>query len=181
MPTTTSFYDQQASVFDQRVGLSLPRCKQVVATIEQLCGFNQQATLIEMGCGTGELGLLLAAQFDHYIGMDLSLAMLKQYKSHDQSDSIPLIQADGNATWPVANQQADIIFSSRAIHWIDPKHTVNEIYRIANKNHALFMVFREGLRQLIYRMLNRMIPFECYLQPRQDHASDRISFVRFNL
>ena len=142
MPTTTSFYDQQASVFDQRVGLSLPRCKQVVATIEQLCGFNQQATLIEMGCGTGELGLLLAAHFKRYVGIDFSLAMLKQYKSRDQTDSIPLIQADGNATWPVANQQADIIFSSRAIHWIDPMHTVNEIYRIANNKHALLIIGR---------------------------------------
>lgn len=142
-----ALYDPQAPVFDQRVGLTQPRCEQIVTAIEQLSGFDQQATLVEMGCGTGELGSLLAARFTHYVGIDLSWAMLKQTKVHHQTQAIPLVQADGNQTWPLADQQADIIFSSRAIHWINPSHTINEILRITNKANAMFIIGRgEHLR-----------------------------------
>jgi len=142
MSINHALYDQQAPVFDQRVGLTQPRCEQIVTAIEQLSGFERQATLVEMGCGTGELGSLLAARFADYIGIDLSLAMLKQTKVHHQAQNIPLVQADGSKTWPVADHQADIIFSSRAIHWINSVHTVYEIVRIANKANAMFIIGR---------------------------------------
>ncbi len=113
-----------------------------MTVIEQLGGFGRQATVVEIGSGTGELGSLFAARFAHYVGIDLSLAMLKQAKTHHQTQHMPLVQADGNKTWPVADHLADIIFSSRAIHWINPDHAIKEIVRITKKTNAMFIIGR---------------------------------------
>lgn len=113
-----------------------------MATIEQLCGVGRQATVLEIGCGTGELGSLLAKRFAHYVGMVLSLAMLKQVKKHSQMQNTPLVQADGNQSRPVADNHANIIFSSRAIHWINPGQAVKEVIRTTKNTNAMLVIGR---------------------------------------
>lgn len=138
-----SHYDQQAPGFDQRTGIRQPQ--KVATAIAQLCSPSQSTTLVEIGCGTGQIGVLLAQQFSNYIGIDLSVGMLQQFSPRlDHTQHHTLIQADGNHTWPIADNLANVVFSSRAIHWLDIEHTVNEVYRVSMNKEALFIVGRVG-------------------------------------
>ncbi len=132
----SSPYDQQASQFDRRTGVKNP--EQIATAIAQIS--NNSGTLVEIGCGTGQIGALLAPLVEHYIGIDLSAQMLKQFAS--RVDNLVLLQADGNDVWPVEDAQADLIFSSRAIHWLDIEHTIEQAYRVANPDGALLIVGR---------------------------------------
>ena len=53
-----------------------------------------------------------------------------------------LLQADGTRQWPIRDRQAHIIFSSRAVHLLDSDHVVQEIFRIACPDRALFLIGR---------------------------------------
>ena len=146
-------YDVQAHSFDHRTGLLPITCQRVVAGVQSLSGCGPSAHVFEVGCGTGQLGLALANTFEQYTGMDISPEMLKQFKLgyHRQaaatsSSSVPavlsLLQADGNKVWPVADNSANIIFSSRAIHWLGVEHIVAEILRVATADQAILIVGR---------------------------------------
>lgn len=156
-------YDVQAHRFDHRTGLLPGTCERVVAGVRALSGCHQSACVCEFGCGTGQLGMYLAKAFGRYIGMDVSPEMLKQFKiaQHQQATELPLgseppslsspslsppslsiVQADGNRAWPLADSSADIIFSSRAIHWLNLEHIVAEVFRVAKAGEATLIVGR---------------------------------------
>ena len=142
MITNTSIYDEQAISFDKRAGLTLDQCKQITEAIEAFSRLKQNDILVEIGCGTGQIGSLLAPIYGHYVGIDLSLAMLEQFKNLDTTHNTSLIQADCNQTWPVADHSASTIFSSRAIHWISVEHVISEVHRIAGKGDSLLLIGR---------------------------------------
>jgi hypothetical protein len=53
-----------------------------------------------------------------------------------------LLQADGDAPWPLAEATVRVIFSSRALHLLDPAHVVNETCRIARPDGASLIMGR---------------------------------------
>lgn len=146
-------YDLQAHNFDHRTGLLDITCKRVVAGVESLYGSGAAANVFEVGCGTGQLGIALANTFEQYTGMDISPEMLKQFKlayrqqaTTTSSSSVPsslaMLQADGNKVWPVADNSANIIFSSRASHWLGVAHIVAEVSRVAAAGESILIVGR---------------------------------------
>lgn len=137
-----SSYDQQARAFDRRAGLPPLACEAIVSKIKEISGEKANDTILEIGCGTGQLGRLLAKNYRHYVGLDLSLPMLSQFKAHNQQRNVLLIQSDGNKFWPVAKHQTKIIFSSRALHWLNVAHTVREAFRVTTQDRAIFLIGR---------------------------------------
>ncbi|MBL4671201.1 MAG: methyltransferase domain-containing protein [Arenicella sp.] len=146
-------YDLQADNFDHRTGLLAVTCERVVAGVEALNGSDAAAHVFEVGCGTGQLGMALANTFEQYTGMDISPEMLKQFKlayrqqttatpSSSVPSSLAMLQADGNKVWPVADNSANIIFSSRAIHWLGVEHIVAEVWRVAAAGESILIVGR---------------------------------------
>jgi ubiquinone/menaquinone biosynthesis C-methylase UbiE len=142
LPDTAKTYDAQANVFDIRAELGQHNIKRIATAITKLTQQFRQAHLLDIGCGTGELGSVLAGHFDNYVGIDISQAMLEQFRNkHDMAPG-ELILSDANTAWPVASNSIDVIFSSRALHWIDLSHTVSELYRVARNNQSLLIVGR---------------------------------------
>lgn len=146
-------YDVQAPNFDHRTGLLPITCERVVAGVQALSGYGADAHVFEVGCGTGQLGIALANSFKQYTGMDISPEMLKQFKqasqqettatpSNDMPSPLCLLQADGNKVWPVPDNSANIIFSSRAIHWLGIEHIVAEVFRVAAAGESILIIGR---------------------------------------
>ena len=58
-------------------------------------GIDATARLLEVGCGTGRIGAQFAAERDNYFGVDLSMAMLREFHRKTFARTPALIRADG--------------------------------------------------------------------------------------
>ncbi|WP_413175682.1 class I SAM-dependent methyltransferase [Anabaena azotica] len=156
-------FDNQANSYDQRAGLSEELCRQIVEVVLSCAEVQPDDLVVEVGAGTGIIGQWFVQSPCRYIGFDLSSNMLEVYKSrlNCNQDNWRLVEADGNQQWPVADTTARVIFSSRAIHLLDIKHTVNELYRVAS-DRTLFMVGRikrhkESVREQIRQQMQQQL------------------------
>ena len=138
----TSF-DQQAQAFDNRTGLTDPVAQAVAEKMCSLAGTNQSGQILELGAGTGEIGVHLAARSRGYIGIDESQGMLKQFEKRlSHSETARLVCSDANEAWPVPSGWADIVFGSRVFHLLQSDHLVKETIRTARRGRAVFLLGR---------------------------------------
>ena len=160
--TPPSFpFDQQAGRFDRESGL--PAAAKPVA--KALLEWDRHGTglLLEIGIGTGEIGVELAAITD-YLGVDLSLPMLEQARARFRQAGLPLrlAQADGNRTWPVRDASVGLVFLSRAAHLLSPAHLVGEVLRSAHPAGIILVLGRirrqeDSLRNELRREMRRLL------------------------
>lgn len=135
-------FDQQAKTYEKRAGLSKPVCVSIAETINNICALSPDDVVLEIGCGTGQIGGLLDKLPSQYVGFDVSAGMLNQFRLTFPDKQGALIHADGRKMWPLANNQAKVIFASRALHWINIEHIVKEAYRVTQKNKGYLLVGR---------------------------------------
>lgn len=129
-------FDGQAVSFDQRTGLSDECCRAVAQRVVEFGG--AQGLVVEVGCGTGQIGQWVEAE-GRYVGFDYSLNMLREFRRRSRAS---LIRADANVTWPFANGTAAVIFSSRAMHLLEPEHVAAEVFRLASPDGATVLLGR---------------------------------------
>jgi ubiquinone/menaquinone biosynthesis C-methylase UbiE len=135
-------FDGQAVFFDRRTGLPEECCRAVARKIAETGGSRADGLLVEVGCGTGQIGQWVEAP-GRYVGFDFSLNMLREFRRRLGSNRSPtLIQADANATWPFADGAAAVIFGSRAVHLLEPEHVAAEMFRLASPNGATVILGR---------------------------------------
>ena len=142
-------FDRQAAEYDRRAGLPAQVEPLVVRSIAEAIGTAEYRCLLEIGTGTGQIGYRLQELPLQYVGFDISSAMLQRFRERfSPEEDVPvLLQADGNAQWPVADASTDVVFSSRALHWLDPNHVVSEVFRVAAPSGIVLLVgrvFRES-------------------------------------
>src|SRR5215207_2301251 len=136
-------FDGQAVFFDRRTGLPEECCRAVAEKIVEAGGARADGLIIEVGCGTGQIGQWFEAPA-RYVGFDLSLNMLREFRRRlgEGRNSPQLVRADANATWPFADGAAAVIFSSRAVHLLEPEHVAAEIFRLASPAGATVILGR---------------------------------------
>jgi ubiquinone/menaquinone biosynthesis C-methylase UbiE len=93
--TVTSGFDLVADRFERYRALP----NHVPAAIRQAlhvhAGIDASARLLEIGCGTGRIGAQFCAESDNYFGIDLSMAMLREFHRKKFAQTPALVQADG--------------------------------------------------------------------------------------
>lgn len=136
-------FDGQAAQFDERAGLSVTQCQRIAAAVREVSGLHATDWLLEIGAGTGQLGVWLAAR-GRYLGFDYSAEMLRTFRQRlaQQGGGAALLQADGNQPWPLADGCARVLFSSRALHLLDAAHVVRESFRVAHPAGATLLIGR---------------------------------------
>ncbi len=135
-------FDGQAVFFDRRTGLPEECCRAVARQIVGTGVARADGLVIEVGCGTGQIGQWVAGSA-RYVGFDLSSNMLREFQRRlGAGQSAPLVQADANATWPFADGSAAVIFSSRAVHLLEHEHVAAEIFRLASPAGATVILGR---------------------------------------
>ncbi|MFP5317665.1 MAG: class I SAM-dependent methyltransferase [Acidimicrobiia bacterium] len=151
MASPRTRFDAQAPGFDRRTGVggAAPAIADAVVAAASL---GRDATLLEIGPGTGEIGVHLAALVARYAGLELSQPMLDEFAARppDRARAL-LVRADAARSWPVRPASAQAVFASRAAHLLDVAHAAAEILRVAAPGAAVLLgrVEREpgGLRQ----------------------------------
>ncbi|WNC66794.1 malonyl-ACP O-methyltransferase BioC [Thalassotalea nanhaiensis] len=79
---------------------------------------KSESVVLDLGCGTGYFADVLATQFNHVIGLDLSKEMLN-FSNLNRNDKINWLNADIHSI-PLMDNSVDIVFSNLAIQWCDP-------------------------------------------------------------
>jgi ubiquinone/menaquinone biosynthesis C-methylase UbiE len=136
---TWELFDDQATVFEQRAGLPAQYCRDIANSVIEIGQVREGDLIVEIGPGTGQIAEWFQ-ETSAYIGFDLSSGMLRE--SQRRLGNRYLIQADANASWPIASGSARVIFSSRALHLLDHEHVAGEVFRIASTGGAALILGR---------------------------------------
>jgi ubiquinone/menaquinone biosynthesis C-methylase UbiE len=134
----TPSYDDQAGSFDARTGLPQAVIGAVVEALARLAPLGPGSTVLELGAGTGQLGVALAERAGHYVGVERSGAMLELFRKRPFAGArLTLVEADANHRWPLDDCSATLVFGSRSLHLLDTGHLVAESLRVAEPRGAL--------------------------------------------
>ena len=127
----TRTFDEQAESFDQRAGLPAGVADSIVREFLLLAQVGPGDVVLEVGAGTGQIGMALCQHPLHYVGFDVSVAMLDLFRRRCSGNTRPvsLIEADGNSPWPAGDGSVRAVFSSRTVHLLDAGHVVVEFFR----------------------------------------------------
>ena len=88
-----SVYDPVAPHFDAHRGLPVGVPEAIRAAVRRAAG-QPAPRILDLGCGSGRIGLPFVAAGDDYVGADLSSGMLREFR---QRAAARLVQADGQA------------------------------------------------------------------------------------
>jgi SAM-dependent methyltransferase len=117
-------------------------CREIALKLVQLAGLRTGDLLLEIGAGTGEIGLEIARLHADYIGLDLSLPMLREFHRRVKQISAPpaLLAADANASWPIADRCVQVVFGSRSFHLLSVQQLIQEALRVRGAGGAMLVV-----------------------------------------
>ena len=134
-------FDDQANAFEQRAGLPAHFCRDIATSVVEIGHVRHGDLILEIGPGTGQIAEWFQ-QTSAYVGFDLSGGMLRESQRRLAARSGSLVQADANASWPLASGSTRVIFSSRALHLLDNEHVGEEVFRVASNDGATLILGR---------------------------------------
>ena len=137
-------FDEQAVSFDRRAGLPAGVFDSAARELVALSHLGSGDVLLEVGAGTGQIGLALCGLPLRYVGFDSSSAMLDIFERRlrESGRTASLFQADGNNRWPAEDGSVKAVFGSRAVHLLPVEHVVEEVFRVASPNGAVLLLGR---------------------------------------
>lgn len=106
----------------------------LVNELADLCA--TQNRVLDCGCGTGQLSVLLAKRFAEVIATDASSAQIdKARKEANVNYQVALAEHSG-----LADESVDLITVAQAAHWLDLDKFYKEVQRIARPNGILALI-----------------------------------------
>lgn len=169
-------FDGQAADFDLRAGLPAAARRRIAAALLELAP-ARSGVILDLGAGTGQIGVHLAGGRSRYLGIDLSGPMLAVFRSKLGAVAGTLVRADAGRTWPIASGRARLVFLSRAAHLLPPSVLVEETLRVASPEGAV-AVFGgvtsepDSLRVALRKEMRRLLA-EHGVEPRRAGAYRR--------
>jgi ubiquinone/menaquinone biosynthesis C-methylase UbiE len=94
------------------------------------------ARLLEVGCGTGRIGAQFAAERDNYFGVDLSMAMLREFHRKNVARTPALVQADG-CFLPFDDQVFDAVLMVHLLTVRNWRALLAEAHRVLQRGGVL--------------------------------------------
>lgn len=106
---------------------------QRLSTEDRLISYiGRGQTVVDCGCGSGEILKMLEGRFAGRIGLEISEHRLQEVRNPDL-EGCTVYKADLNQTFPLADGCADAVIANQVIeHLVNPFHFVGEIGRILN-------------------------------------------------
>jgi len=96
----------------------------------------QHNRVVDVGCGSGQLSVLLAEHFDEVRAFDPSASQLSGARAHPK---VQYASAPAEAL-PLEDGCADLITAAQAAHWFDRPRFYGEVRRIARPGAVLALI-----------------------------------------
>ncbi len=133
-------------------------------------------SILEIGCGTGRIGAAFVAAGDDYLGVDLSLPMLREFEA--RAAEARLVCADG-AHLPLADASFDTVLMVHLTAAENLAAIIGEARRVLKRNGVLAMGRIEspedGIDRLMRRRLDKLAGQESRKRPGRDAARDLLA------
>ncbi len=129
--------------------------------INQFLGDLKGQEVLEIGCGLGELSVLLAKSGAHVTAFDLSPASVAFTRHRAEvnhvGDQIDLVAAAGEAL-PFADHSFALIFGKAILHHLEPESAAGELYRVLRPEGKAAFVEPMGVNPLL-RFARAYLPY----------------------
>lgn len=141
--SSPELFDRQAATFDRRTGLPDSVTRGIAAEVIRVGAAEAGDLIVEIGAGSGQIGQWFNEPM-RYVGVDYSAGMLSQFRRRLAPGRAfhRLVQADANASLPLAGNVARVIFSSRTMHLLELNRVCEEVFRIASITRATLILGR---------------------------------------
>ena len=135
------WFDGQAEQFDDCAGLDPPAGRAIARAVVGLSGCAAGDVLLDVGTGTGAVGVYFADLPLRYLGLDRSRPMLEVFrrKLGAAPPHLLLVQADSDRQWPVRDGAVAVVFASRVVHQLDAEHFLREVRRVGRRGGLLLL------------------------------------------
>jgi ubiquinone/menaquinone biosynthesis C-methylase UbiE len=178
---SVSRFDREAPAYDARAGLPLEKRSQIARAVVELSGLAAGDVLLELGAGTGQLGVCFPAFGLQYVGLDASAPMLEEFERRRPAGlpAIRLIHADADDDWPIRSRSVRAVFCSRAAHLFALEHVVAETRRVTVRSGAAFILGRverdeHGIRSVLRREMRAMLVARGFAPREGDRTQRRV-------
>jgi SAM-dependent methyltransferase len=135
------WFDGQADQFDENAGLAPGVGLSIAQAILVLSQCTSADVILDVGTGTGAVGLHFRALPIRYLGLDLSLPMLDVFrrKLGPLPQHMLLLRADSDRPWPIQDRALAVVFASRVVHHLSAPHFVREVWRVCRPGGCLLL------------------------------------------
>ncbi len=99
-------------------------------------------TIVDLGCGTGDLLPLLKKKSFHVIGVEKSVKMLEEARKHYELERDGIdIRIGELEHLPLRDEEADIALINLVLHHLsEPKKAIKEVYRILKPEGSFIII-----------------------------------------
>src|SRR5262249_17206386 len=115
----------------------------IAVAIGRLVDVEPGDLFLEVGAGTGEMGIELSRIMPRYRGFDRSASRLGRFRQrirtkgevpgfdYEPAGAIEIVQADAEEMWPAPSGGVRATFGSRVFHLLSTDHLVREVFRVS--------------------------------------------------
>lgn len=96
-------------------------------------------TMLDAGCGSGQIVDLFADRFDKIIGFDISPEQIDVANSFNQRSNVTYVVGRGEAI-PADDSSVDLVISGLAVHWMDIPRFLIECNRVLKPECAVAII-----------------------------------------
>ncbi|TSC68151.1 MAG: methyltransferase type 12 [Parcubacteria group bacterium Gr01-1014_56] len=126
-----------------------PYPKELFEDIIEYFNLDGKGSLLDLGCGTGEITVPLSLHFEKVIGLDPSPDMLEEARERAQK-----AQAENIVWMERTAEELDSSFGSfrlttiaRAFHWMNQNEVLKKIYDLTDSGGGLAIISTPGAKQ----------------------------------
>ena len=135
------WFDGRAEQFDDWAGLEPSAGQAVAQAVLEQSGAAAGDLVLDIGPGTGAIGVHFAGQRCRYLGLERSRRMLEVFRQKlgPCPPHLLLVLADGDRLWPVGDGTSAVVFASRVVHHLQAGHFVGEVFRVNRPGGCLLL------------------------------------------
>lgn len=145
---------------------------QIVDAIVALSELPSNGTILEIGCGTGQITIPFAERGYSILALELGSAMAAlataKCRPYPRVSILPVAFED----WPAQEQAFDLVVSAQAFHWVEPERGCGKAAAALKRGGAIALVWNIDVTEHteFYRATRPL--YDAYFPPQVEGTAD---------